>query len=382
MLQLTLPTRTAWMALFAFVTLQNCAQRSGGDRAIEESGEEYYTAEEFASVPKFDSHIHLNTDDPAFIEQSVADNFRFLDIVDDRPFGISLEDQQKIARKQVKAFPDRILYATTFPVGNWNSDEWEAETIAYLRESFSQGATAVKVWKNVGMDLKDRDGKFVMIDHPRFDTILTFLAENGIPLVAHLGEPKDCWLSLEEMTIRGNQNYYRAHPEYHMYLHPDYPSYEDQIAARDHMLEKHPDLLFIGAHLGSLEWNLDELAKRLDRFPNMAVDLARMANLQYHAMTDWKRTRDFFIRYQDRLLYATDRAVNPTDDAAEFQKQVHEARIRDWRFFTTDETMNSQGFDGSFKGLNLPRAVVDKIYRENAAKWLEPKKHRTLTGQK
>lgn len=55
----------------------------------------------------------------------------------------------------------------------------------------------------------------------------------------------------------------------------------DQINARDHMLEKHPALKFIGAHLGSLEWSLEELSKRLDRFPNMALDLARMNKLLF-----------------------------------------------------------------------------------------------------
>ena len=62
-------------------------------------------------------------------------------------------------------------------------------------------------------------------------------------------------------------------PEYHMYPHPEYPCYQDQIDARDHMLGKHPHLVFIGALLGSLEWSIDELAKRLDKFPNMHVKL-------------------------------------------------------------------------------------------------------------
>ncbi|MBA4141291.1 MAG: amidohydrolase family protein [Segetibacter sp.] len=73
------------------------------------------------------------------------------------------------------------------------------------------------------------------------------------------------------------------------------------------MLEKHPDLKFIGAHLGSLEWSIEELAKRLDKFPNMAVDMAaRLSGLQYLAVTNWRGVRDFFIKYQDRLIYATD----------------------------------------------------------------------------
>jgi predicted TIM-barrel fold metal-dependent hydrolase len=207
-----------------------------------------------------------------------------------------------------------------------------------------------------------------MIDDPALDPILDFLAKNKIPLIAHLAEPKECWMPLEKMVL--HKGYYSQHPEYHMYLHPEYPSYEAHMAARDHMLEKHPDLTFINAHLGSLEWSLDELGKRLDRFPNMAVDLARMPELFLHAKTDWKKTREFFIHYQDRLLYATDVQVEQAKDPAAFKTRVHDSRIRYWTFFTTDQNMNEPNSIGEFKGLKLPREVVDKIYRKNAEKWL------------
>ena len=95
-----------------------------------------------------------------------------------------------------------------------------------------------------------------------------------------------------------------------MYRHPEFPSYEDQIVARDRMLEKHADLQFVGAHLGSLEWSVDELAKRLDRFPNMAVDMAaRIPHLQVQSVKNWQKVHDFMIKYQDRLIYATDHGV-------------------------------------------------------------------------
>lgn len=358
------------LILSLLLCLQNCTQRK--NTKTEEVGTEqgYFTVEDFKSAEKVDTHVHLNTYDSTFIKQVEEDNFRFLDIVDDRPFGITMYEQQEIAIQQAKAFPDVIAWATTFSTDNYNSEGWQEEALAQLKDAFSQGAIAVKVWKNIGMSLKDENGEFVMIDNPRFDPILDYLAKNGIPLIGHLGEPKDCWLPLEEMTIKGNRRYYSAHPEYHMYLHPEYPSYEDQIAARDHMLEKHPNLRFVGAHLGSLEWSLDELAKRLDQFPNMAVDLSRMSNLQYHAMTNWQKIHDFFIQYQDRLLYATDTAVGEPENPSEMKKNVHEARIRDWKFFTTDETMRSSGFEGEFKGLKLPKTVVDKIYRENAEQWI------------
>ena len=349
--------------IFLTIILNGCSTKNGSGSQNEGSEPEYYTVDDFQRVEKFDSHIHLNTEDTTFIRQAQRDNFRFLVIVDDRPFGITMEDQQKIVRKQLKAFPEQISYATTFSVTNFHKPGWQDETLAYLKESFEQGAVAVKVWKNIGMDLRDENGKFVMIDDPKFDPILDYLEENNITLIGHLGEPRDCWLPLEEMTF--HQGYYRSHPEYHMYLHPEYPSYEDQINARDNMLAKHRDLKFVGAHLGSQEWSLEALAKSLDKYPNMAVDLARMSDLNFHAKRDWQGTRDFFIKYQDRLLYATDVQVRTQEDPAEMNRRTHEARIFHWKFFVTDEMLTTGGIEGEFKGLKLPRAVVDKIYGGN-----------------
>lgn len=330
----------------------------------------YYTMDDFKLVKKIDIHTHINTEETTFIEQAMEDNFRFLDIIDDRPFGITMADQEKIAYKQLKAFPDQMFVAATFSVKNWGDDNWQKETIAHLKDSFAKGAIAVKIWKNIGMDLRDKDGTFVMVDDPRLDTIFNFLADNHIPVIGHNGEPKDCWLPLDQMTF--SQGYYGSHPEYHMYLHPDYPSYEDQIMARDHMLENHPNLAFIGAHLGSIEWDLGELAKRLDKFPNMSVDLSRMPYLQLHAKNDWKGTHDFFIKYQDRLVYATDRAVNATKDAIGMKKKLHEAWLNDWKFYVTDEKITLYRY-GALKGLKLPREVIDKIYLKNAERWFSGK---------
>lgn len=218
------------------------------------------------------------------------------------------------------------------------------------------------------MDLRDKNGKFVMLDHPRLGPVLDYLEKNHIPLIGHNGEPRDCWLPLDKMTF--SQSYYGSHPEYHMFLHPEYPSYEDQINARDKMLEKHPNIRFVGVHLGSLEWDVDELARRLDKFPNMAVDMAeRICHLQYQTVKNREKVHDFLIRYQDRLIYATDYWVGASSDPVESEKRIHERRLRDLRYFVTDDEMNVPDFDEKFKALKLPKEVVDKIYRRNAEKW-------------
>lgn len=331
--------------------------------------EEYYSESDFNNVEKFDTHVHFNEWDTTFIHQARKDNFKVISVNVGPYYYPPIEKQLEIGHRLITTFPDRISFATTFSMTGWREKDWEKNTFAYLKKSLRQGAIAVKVWKNIGMDIKDRNGKFVMIDNPSFDTIFNFMAKNNIPLIGHLGEPRNCWLPVDQMTVKGDKEYFASHPLYHMYLHPEFPSYEDQINARDHVLEKHPDLRVIGAHLGSLEWSVDELAKRLDKYPNFVVDLAqRISHLQYQAVTDWEKVRHFLIKYQDRLLYATDMEIDSTKTPEERDKEYHDIRVRHWKFFTSGEEMTVPKVEKPFKGMRLPRTVVDKIYRENALK--------------
>ena len=190
--------------------------------------------------------------------------------------------------------------------------------------------------------------------------------------MGHLGEPKNCWLPIEEMTVNNDKGYYSDHPQYHMYKHPDLPSYEEQIAARDRMLGKNPNLIFMGAHLGSLEWSVDELAKRLDKFPNMSVDIAaRIGQLFFQTKEDREKVRAFFIKYQDRILYATDLGDQGKQEPIEKQSEMHKVWLRDWEYFTSENVMKSELISGEFQGLHLPKGVIDKVYLKNAKKWLK-----------
>jgi predicted TIM-barrel fold metal-dependent hydrolase len=349
---------------------QNCTSNQPRNAEVENL-DEYYSIDDYNKVEKYDVHIHINSIEPYFIEFSKEDNFRLLSInVDVGDAFPPIEEQQERNTNHRNAFPGYLAYATSFKVSGFEERDWQDKTIAYLKESFSKGAIAVKVWKNIGMELTDRDGKFVLIDNPRFDPIMDYIKKNNITLIAHLGEPRNCWLPIEEMTVSGDRNYFSAHPQYHMYLHPEYPSYEELIGASERFLEKHPDLLYVGAHLGSLEWSVDELAKRLDKYPNMAVDMAeRISHLQHQAVTDWQRVYDFIIKYQDRLIYGTDIVSDVSTNQEELKKDAHDIRVRHWRFFTSGETMEVPKVTGEFRGMHLPKSVVDKIYRENAKRW-------------
>jgi hypothetical protein len=332
----------------------------------------YYTADDFAKTKKIDAHIHIETSGDAPIQQAAADNFQLFTInYDDANEPPPMEVQQNFALGQIKKHPNGIAYATTFSIKNFNSKKWLDESISYIANSVAQGAKAVKIYKVIGMSLRDSSGRLLMIDDPVFDPLISYLEKHHIPVVGHLGEPRNCWLPVDKMTVKGDVSYFTSQPEYHMFLHPEMPSYEQQINARDNMLAKHPDLKFVGAHLGSLEYDVDSLAARLDRFPNMAVDMAaRIVHLQVQAKNNRNKVRDFLIKYRHRLLYATDIVINEKTDAAAAKTTMHDTWAKDWKFFTSQEEMTSPEFDGTFKGLELPKEVVDDIYYKNAQLWL------------
>ena len=329
----------------------------------------YYTMEDFAKVEKTDAHYHIYSAQNNSIEQAQKDNFKLLAI---NTFSDNCERVAEVQQQSsglLKKYPSDFSYTATFCLDGWNDSTWVENIIAWLDSCIADGAIAVKVWKNIGMEFRDKDSVLIMIDDPKFDSIFKHIAEKGIPLVGHLGEPKNCWLPLEEMTTKNDSNYFANNPQYHMYLHPECPSYEEQMAARDRMLDKNPDLVFIGCHLASLEWSVDELAEWLDKYPKTAVDMAaRMGQLFYQTRGNREKVRDFFIKYQDRILYGTD-IIDRGQEKEPFQKRMHETWLKDWEYMITSNTMTSSLIDGEFNGLKLPKEVVDKIYAWNANKW-------------
>jgi predicted TIM-barrel fold metal-dependent hydrolase len=349
------------IAFYILATLTIAACQSG-----------YYTKEDYPSVLKIDSHIHINSDDGVFENQAAADNFILITLGVDHGDSANIRKQFDYAVSTVKKHPGRVFYGPTFlfDTAGWDTAAWSTRVISQLEQEIKDGAIAVKIWKNVGMTVRDRDGKFIMVDDPGLDKVIDFIKSKNLPIAGHLGEPRNCWLPLNEMTVSSDSSYFARNPQYHMFLHPEYPSYEDQMNARDNLLKKNPDLVFIGCHLASFEWNVDSIAARLDRFPNMAVDMsARICHLQYQSARDRERVRNFCIKYQDRLLYGTDVSYSGSSNPDGFKKQMHETWLDDWKYFTSKDEMTSNKFRDKFTGLRLPKEVVDKIYSQNAVKW-------------
>lgn len=330
----------------------------------------FYTIEDFARVPKTDAHYHIYSPGNNSVEQAQKDNFSLLAINTFSEDCERVHDVQLNSMGIKKQNPEVIDFTATFCLDGWDDSLWVENTIGWLDSCIADGAVAVKVWKNVGMEFRDKDSVLIMIDDPKFDRIFKFLNEKKIPLAGHIGEPKNCWLPFEEMTTKNDSGYFARNPQYHMFLHPDFPSYEEQMAARDRMLDKNPGLVFIGCHLASIEWNVDTLAAWLDKYPNAAVDMAaRMGQLFFQTRDNREKVRDFFIKYQDRILYGTD-VIDSGQEKEQFQKRIHETWLHDWEYLVTDNKLTSDKLiNGEFRGLQLPKEVVDKIYRLNAAKW-------------
>jgi len=338
-----------------------------GPARAQSADEGPYTMADFVRVHKFDAHVHDNVGDDTFLKLARADNFELLSINVDYPDFPPLATQAQVAHGLQARDPAHFHFATSFSMKGFGTPGWADAVNRHIADEKARGALAVKIWKNVGMVETDAQGHRIFIDNPGFDPVIAFMVKLHLPLIAHQGEPKNCWLPLDQMTTENDRSYYRDHPNYYMYLHPDQPSYEALMAARDRFVARHPDLSFDGAHMASLEWSVDELSAFLDRYPNANVDLAaRMTQVQYQSVRDYDKVRNFFIKYQDRLMYGTDLTQNPEDDRAQFSKDAEAFWQSDWRYLATTQTQHVDAIDADVKPLALPRAVIDKIYYGNA----------------
>jgi len=357
----------ATFALLALLQLWSwsAAAANGADGASADA--RYYSLADFDRVEKIDAHVHIHGQAAAFMAQAIQDNFRILTINVDYPDFPPIAEQRSAAVDLRQRYPGRVAFVATFSVENFQSPSWAAETLQTLDEAVAQGAVGVKIWKNIGMSLRDPDGRYVMPDDRRFEPLFARLERGHIVLLGHQAEPLNCWLSFDQMTVRSDREYFREHPQYYMYQHPEMPSHEVILAARDRMLKAHPALQFDAVHLASLEWDVDKVANFLDRFPKARVDLAaRMVHLEFQAARNPGKVRRFLIRYQGRVLYGSDNGYGPADSDPAAVAAVHSGWLSDWRFLTTADPMQSADFPESFQGLRLPRKVIDKLYRGNA----------------
>ncbi len=146
-------------------------------------GQKYYSMEDFKSVPKIDAHIHVDADDGVVENLASSDNFRLITLNVDHSDSASVKEQLGHSLQSVKKFPGRIFYGAAFwfDTAGFRTDGWSDKILKQLEENLGGGAVCVKVWKNIGMVCRDREGKFIMIDDPELDKIFSYLNQPEYP---------------------------------------------------------------------------------------------------------------------------------------------------------------------------------------------------------
>lgn len=327
------------------------------------------------SINKFDAHFHVRGDAPYLRELLDDLNMKVITICT-RGTNVERMNLQINAAKEIsQTYPRYYAWVTTFDLTGRNRPGWINDVTEHLRDSFEHGALGVKVWKEIGMEIKNPAGEYIQIDDPMFDPVYAYMIQQNKPLIAHIGEPIQAWMPLPIGPNGKPTSYWASNPQWHFYDKPDKPSYVEIMAARDRLLGKHPQLKVIGCHLGSLEIDVDEIAKRLDRYPNFAVGID--GRTRYLMAQARDKVRKFFIKYQDRILYGTDRSggtFNRSRQAAttrdiESSRRSILGRDRQFsQYFATDDDMQWDYY--TVKGLALPRDILRKIYYDNVVRWL------------
>ncbi|MHC4120232.1 MAG: amidohydrolase family protein [Planctomycetota bacterium] len=327
------------------------------------------------SIKKFDAHFHARGD-ASYLREILDDlNMKVVTICT-RGTNIERMNLQINAAKEITdKYPRYYAWVTTFDLTARNEPGWIADVKQHLRDSFEHGALGVKVWKEIGMEIKNPAGEYIQIDDPMFDPIYEYMIQQNKPLVAHIGEPIQAWMPLPLGPDGKPTSYWAGNPQWHFYNKPDKPSYVEIMAARDRLLAKHPQLKVIGCHLGSLEFDVDEMAKRFDRYPNFAVGID--GRTRYFMAQARDKVRKFFIKYQDRILYGTDRS------GGSFTRSVRKATAREiessrrsildrhrqfFRYYATDDEIPWDYY--TVRGLALPKEVLQQVFYDNVVRWL------------
>jgi len=352
----------AWLSAAAAVVAAVSLSAASPTRRVDDA-----IVSQLAEIQPIDTHLHAYQDVPAVADLFSRFNLRALNItlIDDRdPFAKSMEPQWTEALAVRRLTKGRASVSTTIDPYDFEQPGFADRVNKRLNADFDAGAIAVKLYKVVGMEVKRKDGTYVLPDDPVFAPVLDNIAAHQKTVVAHVAEPDSCWKAPDPKSP--DYSYYNQHPEEYAFKHPEWPTKQAILAARDHMLQLHPNLKVVGAHLGSMEVDVDQIAQRFDKHPNFAVDTA--ARVDYLMMQKSEKVRAFLIKYQDRVVYGTDNVLYPSDKTDDVLEEWAARYERDWRYFSGDADVTLEG--GTTKGLHLPREVLRKLYHDNAVKWI------------
>ncbi|QDT52326.1 Amidohydrolase [Caulifigura coniformis] len=321
-----------------------------------------------AKFPCINVHFHPEKLTPAELDQQVK-------VMDDANIAVSVSLDGRVGTKFSEHLawlnerhPNRFVsFVRMDYIGDGDAKDpktWDVHKPGFgarmadrLSEAARQGAAGLKLLKSLGLTLRDLDGKLISPDDPRFDPVWERAAELDIPVIWHCADPRAFFDPVDEHNERYEE--LSRHPDWSFHG-GDFPKFDDLVAARMRVVAKHPKTTFILAHFADLPDDLKTLGSYLDQYPNAYVEFAgRIAELGRQPYT----AREFFLRYQDRILFGTDGVPPMTELVPHFQM----LETRDEYFPYEDNPFPPQGFWNIY-GLDLPNDVLQQVYYENAAR--------------
>jgi predicted TIM-barrel fold metal-dependent hydrolase len=231
---------------------------------------------------------------------------------------------------------------------------WAEKAIAQLEADVAAGAVGVgEISKGFGLSIKKADGSRLQIDDSALDPIWDACARLKLPVFIHTADPQEFFQPIDfknerwlEVALFGDRRY-----------PPDrFPSFETLMTERDNLFRRHKNTTFVAAHMGWHANDLGRLAKMLTEMPNVYTE---MGAVLYDIGRQPRVARDFFIKFQDRILFGKD----------SFQPEEYPYY---WRVFETNDDYFDyyRGYHAFWKlyGIDLPDAVLKKVYFANALK--------------
>lgn len=230
--------------------------------------------------------------------------------------------------------------------------EWAA---ARLREQAKWGAQGLKIWKPLGLQVRDEKGERVVVDDERLSPVWETAASLNWPILVHIADPVAFFDPITPQNERWEELH--NHPDWH-FPGPPYPTFLTVMEQFANVVRRHPQATFIGAHVGCYAENLLWVGQLLDECPNFFIDIsARLGELGRQPYA----ARRFFIKYADRILFGTD--AGPS--LAHYHLYYRFLETDDEYFNYSPTNPPPQG-RWRIYGLYLPDDVLTKLYAANA----------------
>jgi Amidohydrolase len=348
------------------VTCAGQTVQSSGRSLPVQAGFTSDSLKEFISIEPIDIHTHIYRNDPEFSVILGRLHLHVLDVlvadVKDDPTHRTFDSLKQGAWEFVASNAGRVSMATNFDPFAWNESGFPDTVTASMDKDFDRGAVAATIWINPGMRMMDGEGKPALPDDARLEMVYKDMVRRHKTLMAHLTGAEEAWAAggdeqggdqaAGSQAVR--QNASEASPISAM------------LQARDRILELNPKLRVVGAHLGSVREDMGETGRRMERYPNFAVDTS--GRLDYLMTQPREQVVAYFLKFQDRILYGSDMGFRKAD-VAEKSVAVWESRYAsDWRYLSSDDTFEYKGRE--VHGLHLPMTVLRKLYHDNAVRWV------------